>query len=395
MRFLRSLFVAVLIPHLAFGAFANGYTYRRSVTFDSSKVSGSTDLTDFAVLFCGTYAYLADSSNGGNVESSSGHDIRFELADTTKLDHEIQTTTGYINTTGAVCMWIRIPTLGATADTTIYMYYGKSGASAEQNPTGVWPTSDYGVVLHMEEDPTITAPEYKDSTSNGNSFSDQGGAINSTRIAGDLVAGKIGGAQHFTATLLDEFEILSKTNTSSLNETDASITLSCWIKPSSTVPNYDYIFAAPVNSGADPYVSYIIQRGSGVSNLDFIGAVSTGGAGTLTGATVSGGLTLNAWQLVTMTYDGSNVRAYVNTTTASASKTGNINSSTDVKFIGGAHYSNNNNYGGDIDECRLQHPARSADWIATRVNAEGTPSTFYAIGSEETSSAVARRRIIE
>lgn len=58
-------------------AFSNGYDYRRSITVDNTKVSAAA--TDFPILVSETIADLADTANGGKVESSNGDDIRFEL----------------------------------------------------------------------------------------------------------------------------------------------------------------------------------------------------------------------------------------------------------------------------------------------------------------------------
>ena len=131
-------------------AFSNGYTYRRTLTVDNTKVSGAGDLTNFPVLVKGTYAYLATVANAGKVEHASGYDIRFESTGDVKLDHEV---VYWSPTTGEVVIWVEVPTLDGDADTSFYMYYGNSSvSSAEENPTGVWDTN-YKGVWHMKEDP--------------------------------------------------------------------------------------------------------------------------------------------------------------------------------------------------------------------------------------------------
>src|SRR5687768_9845668 len=57
-------------------AWANGYSYRRTITIDRTKVP-NTDQTNFPMLITGTFSYLATAANGGNVQNSSGFDIIF------------------------------------------------------------------------------------------------------------------------------------------------------------------------------------------------------------------------------------------------------------------------------------------------------------------------------
>src|SRR5437879_8736598 len=72
--FCASLF-AYQTPAAAQG-WSNGYGYRRTVTIDHTKVP-NTDRTNFPMLFSGTYAYLATTSNGGGVTNANGYDIIF------------------------------------------------------------------------------------------------------------------------------------------------------------------------------------------------------------------------------------------------------------------------------------------------------------------------------
>ena len=69
------------------GSFLN----RKAFDIDADSVSGSTDLTDFPILFSFTDAQLADVPNGGLVQNSNGYDIAFSTGDgTTALDFELE-----------------------------------------------------------------------------------------------------------------------------------------------------------------------------------------------------------------------------------------------------------------------------------------------------------------
>src|SRR3990167_6482029 len=141
-------------------AWPNGYTYRRTLTVDNTKVSGTGDLTNFPILFSGTYTYLKTTGNGGNVQSATGLDIIFtsDANGSIQLAHEQES---YGATTGAVNYWVRIPTLDGDADTVIYLFYGKSGVSDTSDPTTLW--SSYLSVWHLKEDPSGGAPQMQDS----------------------------------------------------------------------------------------------------------------------------------------------------------------------------------------------------------------------------------------
>jgi len=68
----------------------NGYSYRRAITIDHTKVP-NTDQSNFPVLISGTYSYLATVPNSGNVQNANGYDVIFtsDAACTTKLNHEV------------------------------------------------------------------------------------------------------------------------------------------------------------------------------------------------------------------------------------------------------------------------------------------------------------------
>ena len=139
--------------------------YRKKIVIDSTKVYA--DLPDFPLLI-----NLSSDSDLASYAQNNGDDILFTLssvswatgANSDKLDHEIEDFDG---ATGELIAWVRIPSLSSTADTEIFMYYGNSGASNQENPTGVW-DSNYKGVWHLNEDPTGVAPQHLDSTSNNN-----------------------------------------------------------------------------------------------------------------------------------------------------------------------------------------------------------------------------------
>jgi hypothetical protein len=116
--------------------YANGYQYRRRIIVPPSNVFGGANITNFVMLVRETLTTLRSVANGGGVQHASGFDIRFELANGTKLDHRIER---YVPTTGELIAWVRVPTLSATANTVLQMYYGNDAVvTTEENVAGVY-----------------------------------------------------------------------------------------------------------------------------------------------------------------------------------------------------------------------------------------------------------------
>ncbi|MBL7933878.1 MAG: DUF2341 domain-containing protein [Bacteroidia bacterium] len=124
------------------------YGYRKRITFDPTKVSGSSDLTDFPVLINITSDNdLRTTANSGHVRSSSGYDIVFTSDDgVTLLNHEL---TAYTATSGALQCWVKIPNLSTSINTHIYMYYGNSSATVNPSSSATW-SNGYVGVWHLD-----------------------------------------------------------------------------------------------------------------------------------------------------------------------------------------------------------------------------------------------------
>lgn len=162
-------------------AFANGYTYRRKITIDPTKVT--TGGFDFQTMIKGTYTYLKSTANGGEVVNDSGYlDIRFESTDGTQLDHEI---VRWEDDTGFLYAFVKVPSISASVDTDFYIYYGKTLTTQEDNPTGVW--DGFASVVHM-------APNYKQEATGGSVPTYQGIEYGYFTGALDFILNQFGGA---------------------------------------------------------------------------------------------------------------------------------------------------------------------------------------------------------
>ena len=136
--------------------FDQDWLYRKQIVIDSDLVEG--DLQDFPFLISNTDEDLRRNA------LSDGSDIIFTAADgVTEINYERKL---YDDTNGQLIAWVKT-NLSSSADTFLYMYYGNSGIAYDHSTTtGVWDT-DYIGVWHMDEPPTGSADDIKDSSSYG------------------------------------------------------------------------------------------------------------------------------------------------------------------------------------------------------------------------------------
>ncbi len=339
------------------------WTNRKLITVDNTKVSGSSNLTDFPMLVSVTDSDLRHTGSGGKVGKTDGTDILFTSSDgTTKLSHEIER---YVSTTGELVAWVKIPTLSYNTDTEIYIYYGNSGASDQQNITSVW--SNYVGVWHLNQDPSGSAPQMLDSGPNALHLTSNG-----SMTTGDLIAGKIAGAIDFDGT----DDRLYRNHEAALSIGGYSITMQAWV--------YD---DGGTNSGnilgkTSSIWTYglIVNHASQLIQTSF----TTGASCSVYGGV--GGLNFmhNKWTQFSVTYDGSNIRLYTDGSQAgTCAFTSAIPTNTNNFAIGDRTNATTNPWDDGIDEVRLSTNVLGADWIATEYNNMNSPSTFYTFSSEE------------
>jgi hypothetical protein len=344
-------------------AYNNGYTYKRTLTIQNAEVAGSVDLTNFVVLFKGTYAYLADTANDGNVEHSSGYDIRFETTGGTKLNHHIEK---YDNTTGDVVIWIQVDSVSYDEDTVINLYYGKPGLTAtEENKTGTWSVYD-GVWLLNEAAGGSGA--IKDSTTNANHMSNSGSQL----TFGDT--GKINKAVSRTNSSAELSRLLTDGN---MNIPAGALTVMVWAKIASTTQASNGQIVWQENSGRFRFYT-------------------TGGA-TFQARTYKTSSTLDATTFGTLTQDqwhhlairipgvaseyvksykdganaatGSNVDSYIGTNTQVAL----FSSATAAQW-----------FYGSISHLMISTDDLGEGWIQTCFNNQDDPASFIVVGDETT-----------
>lgn len=346
--------------------YANGYTYRRTLTVDDTKVSGTADLTDFRMLVSGTYSYLATVANGGKVENANGYDIVFasDPDGNTPLDHEIH---GYVSTTGEFRALVRIPTLDGDAPTVIYMFYAKSSISTSQeNKTGVW-GSEYAGVWHLQESGNGTTGEFKDSTSNANHGTGESGHVPAL-----ISGGKFGNQQEFDGDNLENIRIPDHASL----DLSASVTISFWARtPGSS--NFQGMVSKRQDGGNINYHTFLWANNKHISYQG--NNYEEGGAA----------LTNTFTKLTYVINNGTSTKLRINGATSqtfSGRYLGGTNNSplTFGCFLNSSNIPVELFYGG-MQEVRIRSGQTSDDWDTTEYNNENDPATFYAVGSETTS----------
>lgn len=360
-------------------AFPTGWEWKAPITIDADEVDGA--LTDFPVLL--TEACLPSEmfdADGSNPAQNGGGDLRFssDAAGATQLPCEVVSfVTDNNPANGTAQIHVKVPSVSASVDTTIYVWWNTAGtdsqpaASDTYGSENVWDSS-YQLVLHMEQDPSGSAPQMLDSTSNGYDGTSAG-----SMTSGDLVTSAVGNGLDFdgsndridttapgvTGTGARTAELLFKTSDTDATP-DANQCLS-WGDPavggaaggSFRIPIENGVIFLRVNSGAASW-------GSGYNDgswhsLAITAPASTTVAGTecfVDGGSLGAGSGLQSINTVATR----NVRVGVSPTLSPAAL---------EHFLG------------QEDEVRISSVVRSDAWIAATDSTLLTPGTFASAGT--------------
>jgi hypothetical protein len=316
------------------------WTSREPIAIDHTRVAGGAALTNFPVLISLTDANLAANAK------ADGSDILFTAADgATKLSHQIEQ---YTPATGKLIAWVNIPSLSATSDTVLYMYYGNPSAPVQQNPAAVW-TGGYVAVWHMPNGATLSAA---DSTAGG-----YNGTVNGVTAA----AGMFGGAANNASA--NHSIALTGLNPG------AAVTVEAWINPTGTSGN-GYGAIASHNS------FYGLYYLNGTSKLDWYSNGDHASTGTLT---------KGAWNHIVVTSDSSrNFAIYINGVLDSS---GQAATAMNTQFAYLFSDDSGEFLTGMLDELRISNSVRSAGWVATEYANQNAPASFATLGPQQTQGA--------
>ncbi|MGD9045326.1 MAG: DUF2341 domain-containing protein, partial [Desulfobacterales bacterium] len=327
------------------------WQFRKKLTIDSSNVCAN--LTDFPALI----SFTNDSDLAAGAQSDFD-DVLFTSSDgTTKLSHEIE---DYDSTNGDIVAWVKIPSLSSSSNTEIYIYYGCSSATNQQNASGVW-DDDYVGVWHLTENGNGTADEFKDSTQYANHG--QGGEGDPLFVPSQT-SGKVANAQDFNNSDT-KYDMIDLGNDSSLDITGNQITLQCWVKHNIT-PAFGNWYGMLNHKGWNNGYRILIPENSLKLNFQLPGSSYS--------LTSASDITAGGWHHLVATYDGSNMKLYIDGTkdAKELAKTDNILSVPPTEnevWIGHGDQPKDvawsYEWEGQIDEVRISRIARSQCLIET------------------------------
>jgi hypothetical protein len=348
--------------------YSAAWSDRKPITIAYTQVSGGANLTNFPVLI--------SIPNDANLQASAkpdGSDILFTASDgVTKFNHEVEF---YSAATGQLIAWVQVPSLSASANTMLFMYYGNPSASPQQNAAGVW-DANYAGVWHMANDAANTT--VSDSTSPANN----GTAQSDTNVL--TTTGEIAEAVAFNG-VSDYVNVVRNGN---FGLSGQAFTLEAWVRDDTPAAGMQSPFHRVLSwfDGSKNIQLGIGADTSGANRVFFVGNSAGGTGSTVPANQATTGNASTGFHQVVATFDGTSVyQLYLD---------GSLNNGGDNVFGGvltlyagdstnlymgqrgdGAYLS------GTLDEVRISRSARSPGWIVTQYNNQSSPSTFASIGT--------------
>ncbi|MBD3403980.1 prepilin-type N-terminal cleavage/methylation domain-containing protein [candidate division GN15 bacterium] len=354
-----------------FGGSPSGFGRRCELIIVAARVPD--DLTGFPLLL--TERNLPQEmldANGAHGADNGGGDIRFtlDIDGTNTLPCEVVDFTTHNNPALASAeIWVRVPSVSASVNTSIWVWYDRPGEvqPPPDDPGGahlVW-DSTWVVVQHMDNNTGCSSPQMLDATDGSNDGTSHGG-MNSS----DLVSGQIGRALDF-----DGNNDYIRIPASGVTVTGTEITMEGWMYLRDATGRAN-LFQRGTN-----YALWEIRNGGTPYNVFYdhtwrkfnFGQPAT--------------WFLDDWHYVVCTYDGANVRTYIDGDPDQVyAYTSNLNPTATNHDLGIALNAgwNDSYYRGRADEIRVSRAVRSAAFIKAQFNNHDSPQTFVLPQSPET-----------
>ncbi|MFX1279204.1 MAG: DUF2341 domain-containing protein [Promethearchaeota archaeon] len=348
------------------------FAYYKTITIDEDNVYGSGTHINFPVLIS-----LIDTDLKYHVQPD-GDDIAFSMGGDW-LNHEIELfNQSYSSTQAELRVWVKIPFLYSTVNTTFTMYYGNATMTSQENPSAVW--NNYVGVWHLQESPTGIVHD--------SSVYNNDGTTLGSMTTSDLVPCQIG--EGYELDGIDD--MIHIPDSTSLDSVVDEGTLSLWINwvdPSDGA--YQRILTQTNSFYANPTPPPTSLRDA------FELAVQPTGNCYFYPWGFSSNYNLapnpfsdNVWQylVVTLNYATRSVKIYLDGISLSFTienvPTFWVQLATlDDWLWGGNNYYSGTNVLGKFDEIRVSNVERSAGWILTEYYNQYDPSSFYSVGSEQ------------
>ena len=270
----------------------SSWTYKKEIQINNTDLEASN------------YSLLLNITYSSNMQSNFS-DIRFANGtETGELSYWIE---NYVDSSYAD-VWVKIPELGNTTNTTIYMYYGNSEVESESN-------FDNTFLKYFDDTDNILWWNFD--TGTGTTITDLSGSGNSGTMQGDTswvgleggqwdsrsdVKFSTGDSVNFLNTLSSDNNVIYTSNPVLSQKTAGTIEF--WIKPDS------------INSPSEQWI--IAEGGTGTGSTNaivcrFIGdelqfILNTGISVTTTDANFANDI----WYYITIVWDSTDMKLYVN-----------------------------------------------------------------------------------
>lgn len=352
-------------------AFPSGWNRRARLTIPTAGVSASQ--TDFPVmlLWNGTSGNIPPEiyNNGISSPKSDGSDIRFTSDEMGYNELAFEIVTFVPNSTvgnARVKIWVKIPSLSSTSNTSIYMWWENDNATAyaatdTYGRNNVW-TNNYIGVFHLNELSGTTAT---------NSVGSNNGTYTGTTFP-NRVDATYGYMQNFVKTNGNYVSIGS----GSPWTITGNITVSAIV----TVTSFTSDWQAIIAKGD---TTYRLARYAGGTSPAFDRSNASGFSQASNGTDITSG-----YHHVVGTYDSTvGSYCYVDGTPGTlTTNTDPTSNTTDVLCIGRNTLEAIRDWDGYIGEVRISNVARSSSWLTTEYNTLLSFSTFVLYNAPTTPS---------
>jgi len=358
----------------------DSWEYRKKITTSLDTVI-SSDLTDFPYLVSFTDSDLTKTTE------SDGTDIVFTASDgTTELAYEIER---FDQTTGEVIAWVKIPTVSASENTDIYIYYKGTASSSSSS---VW-DSNYKLVYHLNQSSTGTVDEFTDVSDTGNDGTGGGtGAMTQDENRRPTqVEAKIGYGQSFDGPTEDATsdgtgdyiwsQDVSEWPGNNASTSDNDTTVEFWAK----------IDDDHSDEGDMDFFGYHASGNDNEFALFKVASLNLMTKGSLFNSDVDA--TTSDWTYLMIVYDpGGTSKIYQDGELAEQvdGTSGNKGQRHNGEFVlggdvdgSGSNLKVNNELQGDLDEFRVSNTVRSADWAAASYCNQNDSNDCQTVGPEE------------
>ncbi len=313
----------------------------------------------FPIMLAISGSFLRTTASGGQVESTSGHDIAFSADPDgiVPLAHEVER---YLGDTGELIAWVKLPSLAQ--DTTFYLHYGNPAiTSSQEDIPGVW-TSGYAAVWHLT------------------------GFVDATA----LNPGTNGGTNTMAGQVVDARRFDGGTNTINVasdpsldNMFDGGGTAEAWyFATGSGGSSLGRVFDKARS------VLGLCDGNSGGANAVLFGHAFTGQAGNW--CTAQDTAPFNTWIHVAVVYNNAStanvpvffINGVEQAVAQAASPNGTRSSDVGQGLVIGNRDDLQRGFDGGVDELRLSKTIRAGGWITTSHANQRAPSSFVTVGAE-------------